>query len=187
MHLITYFCNSFYTLFPPYTNLPHFLSLKQFFSCFLQLVPSISSSVDPVYVFYLIYVPSPSSKLIADRLKTSPHHPIPFTLASLSDASFNSNVSISSSIPLVQLYTTHRLHRKSFCFSQNSYFIFFPGHLLHFIFSPTSFSQNGPDGRCFLAAWAVSKFVHCRINDRPKSNLPKRKGIHPFRCSVWVC
>ena len=45
----------------------------------------------------------------------------------------------------------------------------------------------GPDGRCFFAAWAVSKSVHCCLNDRPKPNLPKRKGIHPFRCSVWVC
>ena len=24
-------------------------------------------------------------------------------------------------------------------------------------------------------------------DDRPKPNLPKLKGIHPFRCSVWVC
>ena len=45
----------------------------------------------------------------------------------------------------------------------------------------------GPDGRCFLAAWAVSKSVHCCLNDRPKPNLPKRKGIYPFRYSVWVC
>ena len=44
-----------------------------------------------------------------------------------------------------------------------------------------------PDGRCFLAAWAMSKSVHCCLNDRPKPNLPKRKGIHPLRCSVWVC
>ena len=45
----------------------------------------------------------------------------------------------------------------------------------------------GSDGRCFLAAWAVSKSVHCCLNDRPKPNLPKQKGIHPFRCSVWIC
>ena len=25
----------------------------------------------------------------------------------------------------------------------------------------------GPDGRCFLAAWALSKSVHCCLNDRP--------------------
>ena len=49
---------------------------------------------------------------------------------------------------------------------------------------------NGPDGRYFLAAWVVSKSVHGCLNDRPKPNLPKRKGnlpIYPFRCSVWVC
>ena len=45
----------------------------------------------------------------------------------------------------------------------------------------------GPDGKCFLEAWAVSKSVHWFQNDGPKPNLPKRKGIHPFRCSVWVC
>ena len=35
--------------------------------------------------------------------------------------------------------------------------------------------KSGPDGRCFLAAWAVSKSVHCCLNDRPKPNLPKQK------------
>ena len=45
----------------------------------------------------------------------------------------------------------------------------------------------GPDGRCFFAAWAMSKSVHCCLNDRLKPNRPKQKGIHPFRCSVWVC
>ena len=34
---------------------------------------------------------------------------------------------------------------------------------------------------------AVSKSVHCCLNDRPKPNLPKQKGIHPLGCSVWVC
>ena len=32
----------------------------------------------------------------------------------------------------------------------------------------------------------VSLFIGVK-NDRPKPNLPKWKGIHPFRCSTWVC
>ena len=32
----------------------------------------------------------------------------------------------------------------------------------------------------------VSLFISVK-HDRPKPNLPKRKGIHTFRCSVWVC
>ena len=32
-----------------------------------------------------------------------------------------------------------------------------------------------PDGRCFLAAWAVSKSIIAFKHDRPKPNLPKRK------------
>ena len=39
------------------------------------------------------------------------------------------------------------------------------------------FTQPGP--------W-VCLFIDFK-NDRPKPNLPKRKGIHPLRCSVWVC
>ena len=41
------------------------------------------------------------------------------------------------------------------------------------------------DGRCFLAAWAMSKSVHWCRNDRQKPNLPKWKHIHPFQCSAW--
>ena len=44
----------------------------------------------------------------------------------------------------------------------------------------------GPDGTCFLAAWAVSKSVLGVKHDRPKSNLLKWKSIHPFRCSTSV-
>ena len=33
----------------------------------------------------------------------------------------------------------------------------------------------GPDGKCFLAAWAVSKSVYCCLNDRPKPNLPHQR------------
>ena len=32
----------------------------------------------------------------------------------------------------------------------------------------------------------VSLFIGVK-NDRPKTNLPKWKGIQPFRCSTWVC
>ena len=40
-----------------------------------------------------------------------------------------------------------------------------------------AFSQSGP--------W-VSLFIGVK-NGRPKPNLPKRKGIHPFRCLACVC
>ena len=40
-----------------------------------------------------------------------------------------------------------------------------------------AFTQPGP--------W-VSLFIDFK-NDRLKPKLPKRKGIHPFRCLVWVC
>ena len=43
-----------------------------------------------------------------------------------------------------------------------------------FSFFRTNHAERGQDGRCFLAAWAVSKSVHCCLNDRPKPNLPKR-------------
>ena len=43
-----------------------------------------------------------------------------------------------------------------------------------------------PDGRCFLAGWDVSKSVTDFKHDRPKPNLPKRKGIYPFRYSAKV-
>ena len=49
------------------------------------------------------------------------------------------------------------------------------------------YHQSGPDGRCFLAAGAVSKSVLGVKHDRPKPNLPKRKGIHPFRCLARIC
>ena len=41
-------------------------------------------------------------------------------------------------------------------------------------------------GRCFLAAWNVSKSVNAFKHDRPKPNLPKRKSIYSFRCSARV-
>ena len=59
-----------------YTDLPHLLSLNHFFSCFLQLVPSISSSVGPVNVFHLLHVPLPSSKhlpQVAQNMTIPPH------------------------------------------------------------------------------------------------------------------
>ena len=49
------------------------------------------------------------------------------------------------------------------------------------------YNRNGPDRRCFLVAWAVSKSVIALKYGRTKPNLPKRKGIHLFRCSAWVC
>ena len=46
--------------------------------------------------------------------------------------------------------------------------------------------QFGPDGRCFLVAWSVSTSVIALKHDRPEPILPKRKGIHPFRCPARV-
>ena len=40
-----------------------------------------------------------------------------------------------------------------------------------------TFTQPGP---------RVSLFIGFK-NDRPKPNLPKRMGIYPVQCSVWVC
>ena len=77
-------------LLSTYTNLSHLLSLNQSLSCFLQLVFSISSSVDPVYVFHPLYVPLLSSihlpQVISKHDHTISHL---FTLASLSAASFS--------------------------------------------------------------------------------------------------
>ena len=42
------------------------------------------------------------------------------------------------------------------------------------------------DGSCLLASWAMSKFVIAVKHDKPKSNLPKQKGIYPSQCSVKV-
>ena len=44
-----------------------------------------------------------------------------------------------------------------------------------------------PNGKCFFAAWDVSTFAIAFKHDKPKPNLPKRKGIHSFRCSARVC
>ena len=48
----------FLDLLSTYTDLPHLLFLNQSFSCFLQLVSSISFSGGLVYVFHPLHVPS---------------------------------------------------------------------------------------------------------------------------------
>ena len=65
-----------------YTNLPYLLSLNQSSSCFLQPVPSISSSFDFVYVTHPLHVPLSLSKHLHQVVSkhdhiTSPHSPFP--------------------------------------------------------------------------------------------------------------
>ena len=62
----------FLHLLSTYTDLPH-LSLNQSFLCFVQLVPSISSSVGPVYVFHLLHVPLPLSKHLRQVVSKHDH------------------------------------------------------------------------------------------------------------------
>ena len=72
----------FLHLFSTCIDLPHLLSLNQSFSCFLQLVPCISSLVNPVYVFHPLHVPLPSSRHLPQVVSkhdhtTSHHSPLP--------------------------------------------------------------------------------------------------------------
>ena len=72
----------FLHLLSTYTNMLHLLSSNQSFSCFLQLVSSISSSVGLVYVFHPLFVPLPLSKHLPQVISkhnhtTSYHLPLP--------------------------------------------------------------------------------------------------------------
>ena len=101
---ILLFSHFFLHLLSTYINLPHLLSLNQSFSCFLQLVPSFSS----LYVFHQLHVLLPSSNIFlrsSQNITIPPHHS-PF--GSLSAASFNPNMSISSTVFL--LSTNFTLH-----------------------------------------------------------------------------
>ena len=79
---IPIFSKFFLHLLSTYTNLLHLLSSNQSFSCFLQLVPSISSLIDAVYVFHPLYVALPSFKylpqVVSNHHHTTSHHsPLP--------------------------------------------------------------------------------------------------------------
>ena len=117
----------FLRLLSTYPDLPHFFSLNQFFSCFLQLVPSILSLISPVYVFHSLHVPLPSSKhlpQVVSKHDQPPHTICPCQLICCFLQS--QHVHQLHCIPLVRkFYTAHRSHHRSFCSSQNSYFIFF--------------------------------------------------------------
>ena len=65
----------FVHLLSTYITLPHLLSLNESFSCFLQLVPSISFSVDFVYVFHALHGPSPSLKQLPRFVLKHDHTP----------------------------------------------------------------------------------------------------------------
>ena len=53
--------------------------------------------------------------------------------------------------------------------------------------SINSRSNGSPDSSCFLAAWAMSKFVLVNKHNKPKPNLQKRKISYRYRCSARVC
>ena len=103
--------------------------------CFLQFVPSISSSVNPVYDFHLLHVPLPSSKRLPYVISNCDHtshtiHPCKLICCFLQ----SQHVHQLLCIPLFQqLYITHHPHHRSFCSSQNSYFIFPLSTTLNFI------------------------------------------------------
>ena len=100
--------------------------LNQSFSCFFQLVLFISSSVGPVYVFHPLHVPLPLSKhlpqVVSKHDHTTSHHsllPAYLLLPSIPTCHHLLCISL-----VHQLYTTHLPYHRSFCSSQNSYFIF---------------------------------------------------------------
>ena len=94
---ISLFVQLFLHLLSTYTNLPHLPSLNQSFSRFLQIAYSISCSVDPVYVsIYFMY----HCLLLKHftQVVSKHNHTTPFALPSLAAASFNLNMSFSSSV-----------------------------------------------------------------------------------------
>ena len=100
--------------------------LNQSFSCFFQLVFFISSSVGPVYVFHPLHVPLPLSKhlpqVVSKHDHTTSHHsllPAYLLLPSIPTCHHLLCISL-----VDQLYTAHLPYHRSFCSSQNSYFIF---------------------------------------------------------------
>ena len=109
-----------------YTNLPHLLSLHQSFSCFLQLIPFISSLIGSVYIFHPLHVSLLHQNIFlrSSQIMTIPPHticPCQFICCFFQ----SQHVHQLHCIPLVhQLYTAHCPRHKSFCSSQNSYFIF---------------------------------------------------------------
>ena len=97
----------FLHLFFTYTNLPYLL-LNQFFSCFLQLVFSILSSVGPVYVFHLLYVPLHSSKHFSQVVLKHDHTTAPICPCQLICCFLQSqNVHQLLCISLVHNFTAH--------------------------------------------------------------------------------
>ena len=123
------------------TDLLLFLSSNHSFSHFLQLVPFISSSIGPVYIFHPLYVLFLHQNIFIKSFKhnhTTPHN---FPLSAylmLSSLLTCSSAPLYCCVlhphhlyPLVhQLYTTHCPYHKSFCFLQNIYFIFSQTHFV---------------------------------------------------------
>ena len=94
----------FLHLLSTYTNLPH-LSLNQSFSCFLQLLSS-ASSLFTFSIHFMYHCHHQNTFLKSSKNITIPPHTIcPCQLIS---ASFNPNISISSSVFL--LSTNFTLH-----------------------------------------------------------------------------
>ena len=89
------------------TNLPHILSLNQSFSCFLQIVPAILSLVNPFtfFIYFMYHCLHQNIFRLSQNMTIPPHtiHP-----CQLSVASFNANMSISSSVFLLPTnFTPH--------------------------------------------------------------------------------
>ena len=115
----------FLHLLSTYIYLPY-LFLTHSFSCFLQLVSSISSLVSSVYVFHPLHLPLPSSKCLSQVISKYDHTtshclPLPVYVLLPSIPTCSSAPLYSSCIP-----TLHHTcpHHRSFCSSQNSHFIF---------------------------------------------------------------
>ena len=109
---------SFSTTSATFTHLPlhlHQSAASSFFKPILlmlfRLVPSISSSVDPVYIFHPLYVPLPSSKhlplVVSKHDHTTSCHFFHFTCCFLQSQHVHQLLFISL---VHQLYTAHCPH-----------------------------------------------------------------------------
>ena len=116
----------FLLLLSTYTDLPHLLSSNQSFSCFLQLLPPFHpwSALFTFSNHFMCHCLHQNIFLRSSQNMTIPPHTIcPCQLICCFLQSQHSHHL--HCIPLIrQLYTTHRPYHRSFCSSQNSYFIF---------------------------------------------------------------
>ena len=108
----------FLHLLSTYTDLPHFLSLKNPSHASFYLIPSFDLR-SALFTFSIHF----TYHCLYQSMIIPPHTIRPCQLICCFLQS--QHVHQLHCIPLVhQLYTAHRPHHKSFCSSQNSYFIF---------------------------------------------------------------